>query len=689
MRQLFLKLSWVLLIILLMAIFGGLLGLAVANTQEERYRSELLLAVAEPSAELEMFETGEAGVRRSFIDRQIELLRSTEVLRTVVVDENLTRLSEFQDSAPQWPEKWTAQALKLIGHIRQKIAGGELNIDSNSEEAADPEITTAIGKIREVLRLRQRGQSGLIEVSITARSPDIAQKVIEALAQEYISARAEARITRSERIDGLLDEQTRRLRGSFFEANNAVSDLRRKHGILDSDTLGRDMALNSSAIRSELLELQASLIILRMKHDEAKKIIAANGDVLALPDVQDSELIYRLRIEKFEAQLLLKGLLRKNAPTNEVLAQKDVVSEIDERISREILRIVSGMESRIRALERQEGSLQGQLTDAQAVAQAHVNASIELSELENRAQVIQEIYTVHLPNAILESMSLSLFDSAVQIIEPASWASKPMFPTPDTIVLIGLVSGAGLGVLFGLRRRSPKLGAKKMSRNFSLPLLATIPPLSPQQTKLHTTFEIPRADPGSRFAKAVRKLNSMIGDYETAYQAPIVQVTSSEDGEGKSSIASALAASAASDGLSVLLVDADLSRAGLTALMDMEESSGLIELIRDGHWDFEDVGAEMGCVDIMPVGSGVRRNLGLGGAFVLRTFLNAAREHYDLILVDSPSINHSIDAPILSDLSDHIVFLVRKDWGSKESLTRALEQLEKSSIAGLVINEVN
>ncbi|MEP1929864.1 MAG: cellulose synthase operon protein YhjQ/BcsQ, partial [Roseibium sp.] len=193
-------------------------------------------------------------------------------------------------------------------------------------------------------------------------------------------------------------------------------------------------------------------------------------------------------------------------------------------------------------------------------------------------------------------------------------------------------------------------------------------------------------DPGSKFDKAVESLSYEIEDYETAFQASVVQLTSSEDGEGKSSVASALAASVAAQGLSVLLVDADLPNAGLSSMMGMTESRGLIELIKDGYWDFDDAALGYGCVDVVPAGNGGRRNVGLGGALVMRAYLEEARDRYDLILIDGPSVNNSADALILAELSDHIVFIVRKNWGSKESLTRALFQLDQSRIAGLVLN---
>ena len=85
--------------------------------------------------------------------------------------------------------------------------------------------------------------------------------------------------------------------------------------------------------------------------------------------------------------------------------------------------------------------------------------------------------------------------------------------------------------------------------------------------------------PLSPFSEAMRTLRSSIHMSDVDQPPKVIHVTSARPGEGKTTIAMSLAISAASAGLKVVLVDADLRHPAASRFFKLEEEKGLVDLL--------------------------------------------------------------------------------------------------------------
>src|SRR5262249_14811406 len=85
--------------------------------------------------------------------------------------------------------------------------------------------------------------------------------------------------------------------------------------------------------------------------------------------------------------------------------------------------------------------------------------------------------------------------------------------------------------------------------------------------------------PLSPFSEAIRSLRSGIHMSDVDRPPKIIHITSSSPGEGKTTIAISLAISAASAGLKVVLVDADLRHPSTSRFFGLERQKGLVDLL--------------------------------------------------------------------------------------------------------------
>lgn len=175
-------------------------------------------------------------------------------------------------------------------------------------------------------------------------------------------------------------------------------------------------------------------------------------------------------------------------------------------------------------------------------------------------------------------------------------------------------------------------------------------------------------------------------------KCPVIVVTSSMQGEGKSITSMNLAISYALTDRKVLVIDCDLRRPKLARLMRISAKAGLSNLILNPKLLEEAiVPTHVEGLDVILSGDVPPNPSELLGSERMRRILSTLREKYDFIILDSPPVNMVTDAVVLAPMSDGVLFLVRANHSERGAVIHAVEQLEyaKVKILGFVLNGVD
>lgn len=169
-----------------------------------------------------------------------------------------------------------------------------------------------------------------------------------------------------------------------------------------------------------------------------------------------------------------------------------------------------------------------------------------------------------------------------------------------------------------------------------------------------------------------------------------IVVTSSIEGEGKSTVSTELAINLSQIKKKTLLIYADMRKPNRICIK--EHLPGLSDLLSKSREVDELIfRTQSQYLDVIFSGKCPENPVELLTGETLGEFLNEIKDKYDYIIIDSPPLIPVIDAALISVHCDGAVFVIASEKTSLQEASIAKEKLEKSDckILGAVLNQVH
>jgi protein-tyrosine kinase len=193
---------------------------------------------------------------------------------------------------------------------------------------------------------------------------------------------------------------------------------------------------------------------------------------------------------------------------------------------------------------------------------------------------------------------------------------------------------------------------------------------------------------GSRLGEELRMLRMRVKDIGATRPFRCFGITSTEGGEGKTTVCLGLAAALAHErGCRVLVIEADTRKPSIERALGLPRSEGLGEWLTGSE-------ARLAVRTVQPDGFsllsvGLMRGLSpeLLASPRMGQLLATARAYYDFALLDCPPVLPVADSVLLQDLVDGYLFVVRARHSPREAIIRGASQLRADRIQGVVFND--
>lgn len=194
--------------------------------------------------------------------------------------------------------------------------------------------------------------------------------------------------------------------------------------------------------------------------------------------------------------------------------------------------------------------------------------------------------------------------------------------------------------------------------------------------------------PKSIAAEAYRSLRTNIqySSFDKKYQTLLI--TSSNPGEGKTTVAGNLALVLAQGESKVLLVDCDMRRPSLHKRFKISNTYGISDLLV-GKQKFEEAAYKYNDnLTVLPGGKIPPNPAEMLASKAMTAFLEEMKKHFDYIVLDTPPLQAVSDAQILSTKVDGSIIVVRAGVTKKDVVQNSVSIIKKvnGNIIGTVLN---
>ena len=357
---------------------------------------------------------------------------------------------------------------------------------------------------------------------------------------------------------------------------------------------------------------------------------------------------------------------------------------------------VLSLKQELAELDRRDVELARLAEEETKLAKDYSKFQLEDQRLSNEIQRLNALWQT--VKTSISSVDL-LKDNAgynLKIVAPPKEAlstKKPIKYIGGALVA-GLVIGMGLCYLKATRdtriKTAVELQTLLQQRVLGrVPILATgaaeirVRGIGPTVCFVHT--------PHSADCEAYRSLRSalLVATHQNGQR--IIQITSPELGDGKTTVTVNLAAALAQAGKRVLLIDADLRRPQVHQLLGLRGEIGLSDVLqREIEVENALQPTVVSNLTALSAGNLPSNPSELLSRDDLSTILQRLKTHFDFILIDSPPLLAVSDAGIIAPVVDSVLMVVRLEKTRSAVALRAQEQLRNQGavMLGLVANAV-
>lgn len=565
----------------------------------------------------------------------------------------------------------------------------ELNLANNPEFVAlnaDPStrLRDATGIVQGGLKVTKPEEGQVIRFSYDSSSPQLAAMIANGVADSFINSSLQRRYEASAYARNFLERQIAKTRGDLERSERSLVAYAQSQGIINvgGGTDGGGGEDNKSG-GGDAGSLQGESLITLNKAlaDATARRVAAEGAYrqgLATgptSEVTASTQALRSQRAQLEADYQQKRTFMKPEHP-EMVSLRSQIDELDRQISRESAQMSSGRTNTLladyraalsaeRALQARVGQLKGDVLNLRG-------RSIQYNILQREVDTNRSLYDALLQRFKEIGVAGGIGVSPVSIVDRAD---TPTFPYKPNMFL-NLIAGLGFGLLagmigaVGLEFLNDTIKTREDIRGkLGIACLGTVP-----KTGGKNTFIEDLKSPASTISEAYSAVVAALRFSTEAGMPNVLQITSTQATEGKSSTALALAQNFARREKSVLLVDADLRKPAFRAA---KENVGLSQLLTtEDPLGQHVVATQHSNLWLLPSGPVPPNPADLLSTARIRKIMNEASERFDLVVIDGPPTLGLADAPLLAAAAKNLLFVVESGRTRTRAAIEALNRVE-------------
>lgn len=573
-----------------------------------------------------------------------------------------------------------------------EVPGGSLRIESLNDQwiAANKDqkiyfvihntnkLVNYFGNRIEVERVSREGSVLRISMAGTNSAKDA--DFLNTYTEVFQSISLDKKNTEAIRRIQFIDDQIIGISDSLSLTENKLQQFRSSHKVMDLSAQGQSIITQVTILENERARLSLEANYYDYLADYLSKDVSDEVPIVPITMGITDPGLTRLvsELAELQGQLSTRGAGDMN-PLQNLLVQKV-------RSTKEALRETLNGLRRANSLSRSEN--QEQILKVNSQASALPVTERQLLGIERKFRINDELYTFLLEKRAELQMQKASNRADSEVIEPADARySTLLSPNPPRVYFAAMFIGFGLPFLLIFLRflLNKKLNDEEIRKKTDLPIVGNIPHSSEKTSTV--VFD----SPNSGIAESYRLLRSRMQFLTKEAKSPVILLTSSMPGEGKTHTAINLASVYSLLSKNTVLVGFDLRKPKIFQDFKLTNEKGVSTWLI-GKDSLEDIIQKtqyenLSVISAGPIPPNPSELTALDKAADLIKLL---KEKFDYIIIDSSPIGLVSDTFYLASFADATLVVVRPGHSLRDMFDMTLNEIKASGTKGvsLIINDI-
>lgn len=559
----------------------------------------------------------------------------------------------------------------------QSLPKGEFTIDVSS-------IDQRVAALMEQLKVGvSNKQATIIDLGLSYSVPKKGEDILNSIISRYIQSNLEDKNIIADSTTKFIQNRLSIIARELGDVENEVQSFKQGNKLADMSEQGKLLVQNSGEFTTELAKAETQVTVLNdlenyLKDETKNKRVFPSS---LLP----SDMVFSGLMSQYNALLI-----ERDKQLLSVTEESPFIQNIDNQIAGLRKGILANIQSTKNSFVVTRNKLRTQVN--QNINQIADVPQIEKDylKLARNQQIKQELYIFLMQKAEETAISKTSNISIAKTIDPPKAQVAPISPKKNIIylaaVLIGLIVPTCFVFVADLFNTA--ISSKEdISSNTLVPIIGEI------SHNLEGDNLIVANKGRSAISEQFRALRTNLSFYLKNSDEKVILLTSSMSGEGKSFTAINLGNILALAGKSVLLMELDLRKPGLSAKLGISNDIGFSNYTIDASLRAENIikplsiNKNMFIISSGPLPPNPAETL---MSSRVPQLVSDLKDQFDYIIMDAPPIGIIADAQILSVYADVTLYLVRQKVTQKNQLT-IVEELYRSGKMknlGIVVNDI-
>ena len=564
---------------------------------------------------------------------------------------------------------------------------------------AKEKLSVTPAQLLDRVKVKPVTNTSILSVSVAWNDPVDSARIANSLADSFVDVRRDLITAQANGAIAYIGQQLPDARAKLARSATALAQFESRNELADADTQTAAMVASLTDVDRKIASVEvdrgqaaAQLAVIRGQIAKAPPTVSGGHQIAPNPAVgqlqtQLAQVDVQLRtalsqytdehptVRSLRAQD--EQLRRELAKAPATLVSQDTT--IPNPIRQTLLQSAATLGSQLASDTAQLKLLHQQRENAKPAMRALPGRIAQLVELKRQAKLDEDTF-----NALQQKLSQAQIArtttlSDISVIARANPAEAAVTPN----VLLDIAAGIVLSVFLGLtvvlivERLDGSIKTEQdVVDRLGLPVLSSIPQL-PERANRPRWLEASTVDAFLQLVTALR--------YASSERLNTIAFTSADAEGGKSTVALKAAIAMAELTPRVLLVDADLRLPSIHDKLGMRRGTGLSDVLV-GTLGFNEAirSTPHAGLDVVVAGTAVPNPFALLQSPAFDRFLDEAKKHYELVVLDTPACGAVVDAAVVCARADGTVYVVASRQTDATQAERGLTRLRSAGVRNIV-----